>query len=231
MMQSRQAEMGELLAMIAHQWRQPLSSISTISASIKINNEIGQHSPEALDRDLSKIDELTHYLSQTINDFKDYFKPTKIKTTTTLEKVIKEATSLIDPYLQQHNIELDITIVKDTPLSIYKNELTQVIVNILKNGIDVLIEKSIVPAKIAVSIDQNDSFSVISITDNVGGIDEDIITKIFDPYFSTKSKNGTGLGLYMSKTIIQEHMQGQLQVSNSHNGAQFNISLPLKPTL
>ena len=220
--QSRLAQMGEMLSMIAHQWRQPLSAISASAAVLYI-----KASRDKLDKDTAielsnKITDFSKHLSSTIDDFRDFFKSNKSKTKTNFEKIVKSVLDIVNISLEQKDIKLNINIVSLCDLETYENEVKQVILNLVKNAEDALIENSIQNAQIDIDINNN----VLSIRDNAGGIPSDIMDKIFDPYFSTKTKkDGTGLGLYMSKTIIQEHCDGNLEVQNDEKGAKFTITL------
>ena len=220
--QSRQAQMGEMIAMIAHQWRQPLNIIGT--ASSIINNRVNRGKLDAkLSLELtSKIAENIEYLSTTINDFRDFFRPEKEMQITNFHTILEKALSLVESSLTSHQIKLSVKNRSITEFTTYENELVQVILNLLKNAEDVLTYKKIKEPTLTIEI--NDFF--ITISDNGGGIDEDVIEEIFDPYFSTKiEKEGTGLGLYMSKVIVEEHCNGVLDVKNGKDGAIFRITL------
>jgi len=220
--QSRLAQMGEMIAMIAHQWRQPLTAISSTSHSIYIKASLDKLNNDDAIRLAKQISEYTHHLSGTIDDFRNFFKSNKDKRKTTYNELIKGALDIIETSIKNKNIilqkDLQSTVVFDT----YPNELKQVVLNIIKNAEDALLEYQ--PANPTITITTDGE--TLSIGDNGGGIPEDVIDKIFDPYFSTKlTKNGTGLGLYMSKMIIEDHCKGKLTVSNNENGAVFTIKL------
>ena len=221
--QSRHAQMGEMISMIAHQWRQPLNIIST--ASSIINHKIQKDNlSKVLVNDLTlKISKNIEYLSDTIDDFRNFFKLDKKMIVSDFNIVIEKSLVLIKSSIEEKKIELDVEIKSIEKFNSYENELIQVVLNILKNSEDVLIEKKIQNPKISICINNR----VLSILDNGGGIQQDYIDKIFDPYFSTKKeKEGTGLGLYMSKIIIDDHCCGKLEIQNTQEGAKFIISLP-----
>jgi len=220
---TRQAQMGEMISMIAHQWRQPLNALGAAIGFLDIKLSSEQNKSDAIENVLTKMNNYLQHMSQTIDDFRDFFKPQKEKKSTNFEIIFTKAYTLVEATLKSTNIELNTTIEDPQNLQTYENELIQVIINILKNAADVLVEKKITNPTIFVEIKSN----TISIEDNAGGIPDEIMTKIFEPYFSTKSKNGTGLGLYMSRTIIQQHCDGEIAVENTKNGAKFTISLPL----
>ena len=222
--QSRQAQMGEMLAMIAHQWRQPLNAISAAVSVINLKVKNGQYNYEMSKDISSKIERYIQHLSSTIDDFRDFFKPQKEMRLTNFEVIFSKAYTLIESDLHNKKIEIDLKSSSIEDFTSYENELVQVILNILKNAEDVLNERAIKNPLICINI-QN---YMISIEDNAGGIEKENLEKVFDPYFSTKKKNGTGLGLYMSKVIIEEHCYGNIDVNNGEKGAKFTIKLPQK---
>ncbi|WP_294963883.1 HAMP domain-containing sensor histidine kinase [Sulfurimonas sp.] len=225
--QSRFAQMGEIISMIAHQWRQPLNIISITTASIQFDILLDKIEKDKIIDSMNSIANKTQHLSDTIDDFRNFFKPTKEMTVTTFSDEINSALNIIGKSITIKNVK----IIKDlkciSEFSVYANELKHVIINIIKNSEDVLIEKKIKDPYIKISSYKQDNNGVLQISDNGGGILKDNIEKIFDPYFSTKSKkSGTGLGLYMSKIIIEEHCSGRLEVSQNSDGAVFKIFLP-----
>lgn len=216
--QSRMAQMGEMISMIAHQWRQPLTSISAITLTLSLNDYKKEYIQEKLDLIL----QLVQHLSSTIDDFRNFYQPNKEAVHTTTDLVVKNTLSLIQCTLT--NIDVETINDNDTKeqIEVYENELSQVLLNILNNAYDNFIEKKIENPQIQVTTTSNS----IYICDNGGGIDQNIIEKIFDPYFSTKNKlNGTGLGLYMSKTIVEVHHNGKLSAVNKDDGVCFIIQL------
>jgi signal transduction histidine kinase len=224
--QSRLAQMGEMIAMIAHQWRQPLAAISSASLVLRMKAEKGDLNKEHIIKKTEDILDYSQHLSSTIDDFRDFFKPTKEKVRTNFISLVESALNIIGTSLDNHGI----TIIRDfnstSTFSSYSNELKQVILNLIKNAEDIMLENEVDNPTIEISIYNDMDSIVLEIKDNGGGIPEDIFDLIFDPYFSTKdNQNGTGLGLYMSKTIIEEHCKGQLSVKNSDKGAVFKIVL------
>ncbi len=234
--QSKMAIMGEMIANIAHQWKQPLSTIRASNALLKLNRQYGDFD-EKVDESIEVIDYSVENLAHTIDDFRNFFKPSKVinyfKISNSLEKVFK----LINAQLINSNIQL-IKDIKEIDLYGYENELLQVIINILKNAYDEL--KSLDKPKklIFIKTYKDEKYLYLEIKDNAGGIPENIKTKIFDSYFTTKDDDkGTGIGLYMSKKIIEDSMCGRIQARNenyeyenqSHKGAVFKISIPLEP--
>ena len=228
--QSRLAQMGEMLSMIAHQWRQPLTAISAttnnLQLKILLNEEIDNYT---LKEELELITNYSQHLSLTIDDFRNFFKPDKVKMSCKIEDIIEKSINIIKTSFESKNINLITNYNFNSEIFSYANEIQQVILIILKNAEDILMEKNIENKLIEINTFKENDFAIIQIEDNGGGIAMEIINKIFDPYFSTKkSKEGTGLGLYMSKIIIDEHCLGNLSAKNSANGATFEIKLPIK---
>jgi len=224
--QSRLAQMGEMISMIAHQWRQPLSAISSASGVINIKARRDRLN-NTIAIDLSnKISEYSQHLSSTINDFREFFKTNKEKKRVNFEEIISCVLNIIEEPILTHNIQLIKKFESQATLETYPNELKQVILNLIKNAEDVLLDKKIEKPFIKIHTYENDEKAFLEISDNGGGINDTIIHKIFDPYFSTKTqKDGTGLGLYMSKTIVEEHCGGELIAKNNENGVVFSIIL------
>jgi len=227
--QSRNAAMGEMIAMIAHQWRQPLMSISTIASTIKVELALDKLEVDNLESKADNVLKLTNHLTQTINDFSNFFKEEDSDILISITDSFDASLEIINDLLDNHNISVKKQFLSHRKLTIPNRELQQVFINILKNAHDALIEKVEKDREIIVTIFEDNDMLVITFEDNAGGIDQEVLPKIFDPYFSTKDeKNGTGLGLYMSKTIIDNHMKGSLTCRNGSDGALFEIKLPLK---
>ena len=234
--QSRLAQMGEMISMIAHQWRQPLGAISTVTASIKLKQNLKKfdlETPEGrkaqeefLTTAIGKIENYIQFLTNTIDDFRNFFRPDQQHEKCSLTSIIEKSLKIIGKSLDVHKITLHVNNTSEHELMTYETQVTQVLINILKNAQDAILEKKLEHGTIWLNAyEQNDLF-ILEVEDNAGGILESVIAKVFDPYFSTKTeKNGTGLGLYMSKTIIEEHCHGSLQVCNTDNGAKFIIKI------
>jgi signal transduction histidine kinase len=220
--QSKLAQMGEMLSMIAHQWRPPLSAISATSGTISLKARMNRLDKDVAMELANSITEYAQHLSSTIDDFRNFFKDDKKKQSITLEEIVIGALNIVESSISSSNIKIVLDINSHAEVATYRNEVMQVVLNIIKNAEEILVEKNIQNPKIDIKVK---GFTLI-ISDNAGGIPEDIIDKIFDPYFSTKTKkDGTGLGLYMSKTIIEEHCGGKLSVCNSKEGAVFTVDL------
>ncbi len=225
--QSKMAEMGDMISMIAHQWRQPLNQLSYIFMNIEGAYEYKELTPEYLDEKLSEGTRLLEFMSQTIDDFRNYFRPDKARSETTLSEVLAQTLPLIENTFEVDGIALHVSYGSHTSVTLFRNELMQVLLNLLKNAKDVLIERDIsVPIVRAATFEEAEE-CIIEVCDNAGGISDVTIGKIFDPYFSTKSASkGTGLGLYMSKTIVEGHLGGRIEARNDGEGACFTIRVP-----
>ncbi len=232
LVQSRLAQMGEMIAMIAHQWRQPLAAISATSMDLQVKSQLKHYDlakeddaikyEEYVNKSILKIDSFVHNLTGTIDDFRNFYKPNKQSTIIKLEDVVLKSLDIIKASLENDKINIILESNSGIDLEIYSNEVMQVVLNLLKNAQDNFNEKDIEKPYIKIIIQDKS----ISVCDNGGGIPENIIENIFDPYFSTKDeKNGTGLGLYMSKIIIEDHHNGRLSVNNLDNGVCFTIEL------
>lgn len=226
--QSRYAAMGEMIGNIAHQWRQPLNILSLILVNLKDHYETKELTHEKLESLTDKADELIQKMSTTIDDFRTFFEPNKEKKSFFLADAVQEAYNLVNIVFAQKNIEVSIDI--DPSLSIvgYKNEFSQVLLNLLTNSRDAFESNHILMRRIRVYAYSCSDGICLEISDNAGGIPEEVLPRIFDPYFSTKEEGkGTGIGLYMSKTIIETHHHGSLTAANTEEGALFSIILPL----
>ena len=224
--QSRFAQMGEMISMIAHQWRQPLNFIGTTTAAIQFDVFFDKLDKDELLKHTDNIAKQSQYLSDTIDDFRNFFRNETGVETVSYNNLIASVLSIIGESIESKGIEIKQDLRCDCEFTTYSNELKHVIINIIKNAEDILLENKIEKPYIHIKTYEKSKKRILSIGDNGGGISNDIMMKIFDPYFSTKSKkNGTGLGLYMSKIIVEEHCDGLLQVSNSDDGAVFEIIL------
>lgn len=226
--QSRLAAMGEMIDSIAHQWRQPLNGLGLIVQGLRhISNETGNIDLKLLREIECEIMNKIQYMSQTIEDFSTFFRISKEKRKFNIIEGIEEALRLIQLQLTKENIKVNIYVQEDLNLFIYglANEFRQVIINLVHNAMMAIVNNGNEKGRIVINIDNFDNMIRISISDNGGGIKEEIIQKIFDPYFTTR-ENGSGIGLYMSKIIIENYMDGILNVINHNKGAQFYIVLP-----
>lgn len=226
--QSRLAQMGEMLSMIAHQWRQPLASIAATTGSMTLHmQQLEGCNENYLENNIGKINTYVQYLSTTITDFRNFFKPDKAKSMTSLHEIVNHSMQIIGSLLESEGIKTEMFLESKTEFNSYPNELQQVVINLLKNAKDVLREKKTNSPGILIKTMTLDNEVQLSISDNAGGVPEESFSYIFDPYFTTKEKSdGTGLGLYMSKLIVEEHCSGRLEVQNLDEGACFTLALP-----
>ncbi len=228
--QSRFAQMGELIAMIAHQWRQPLNNLSLLNQLLVLKYEQKRLKEENVAQFKNESKKLIEFMSTTIDDFRNFFKPEAQKSEFVLNETVENIFQMIEEIYRREKITLYFSAQKEYRLTGYKNALSQAILNILNNARDALIEKEASDRKIWIEITAEEEEIVLTIQDNGGGIPHEIISRIFDPYFSTKAeKNGTGLGLYMSRIIIEEQLRGSIDVTNSEKGARFTITLSIQP--
>ena len=224
--QSRQAAMGDMIAIIAHQWRQPISTISMASNNIHLDIALNNLNKNEIQRALIEIDEQTRYLSKTIDDFRNFFKPNKEKITKEIAIIINEVLNIIGKSLSNNNISLLLDIGFNEKITTYTSELIQVLLNIINNARDVIRDREIKNGTITISVKSNNKDIYIYVCDNANGVPNELIGKIFEPYFTTKNKTGTGLGLYISKVIIEKHLKGTIKLENRDKGACFIILLP-----
>jgi signal transduction histidine kinase len=225
--QSRLAAMGEMISMIAHQWRQPLNALGVIIQNLHFTYNNNLLDDEVMEHSMQRSVVLTQKMSSTIDDFRDFFKPNKIKENFLLDEVVNQTCSLIEDSLRNNDIVINKNEVNNINIYGFKNELSQVVLNILNNAKDALLDNEINNPKISISVKKIENFAQIVISDNAGGISEEYASKVFEPYFSTKEeKNGTGLGLYMSKIIIEQNMKGKLSFKNNSCGVSFYIRIP-----
>ena len=228
--QSKFTTIGQTIQNIAHQWRQPLNHIGANLSKLEMLNET-KYNLNEIQTIIENSNTSLEYMSNTINDFINYFSTNNVQKVFKVSEVIYESTRILRPQLQNSSIVLNLDI-KDEFIEIYgyKNELIQVMLMILNNAKDAITlknEKETVHGKIDIKLNTTKECVTISIKDNGEGIDENILSRIFEPYFTTKFKlQGTGIGLYMCKIIIEKDMNGLIDVTNSKNGATFNISLP-----
>ena len=234
--QSKMASMGEMIGNIAHQWRQPLSVISTCASGIKFEKEFNQISDERLYESLDLIVENTQYLSKTIDDFRNFFKADKVIEDFCVNDSILRVLKLLKSSIQNHNIQIETHLNGNLIINGYPNEFLQVLVNVINNAKDALMTQPVNTRFMNIKTFIKNKRCVIEINDNGGGVDESIVSKIFDPYFTTKHKSqGTGIGLYMSHQIVVEHMKGSIYAKNidfvkdknNYKGCSLIIVLPI----
>ena len=222
--QNRLAAMGEMINNIAHQWRQPLNVLALLVQQIQLFYDSGALSKEELDDCVSKSMSSIDHMSQTIDDFRNFFKPDKKQVLFKIGDVVAKTVALVETSFESQGIRIDCHAGANPALKGFPNEYSQVLLNILSNARDALQEKRRGGATIVIAIGMEEGRAVVTISDNAGGIPEEFMDRIFEPYFTTKGPDkGTGVGLFMSKTIIEKNMNGRLTVRNTENGAEFRI--------
>ncbi len=222
--QSRQASMGEMIGNIAHQWRQPLAAVAAIIQNYEDAYEEGTLDMDYIDKHTDLIMDILTQMSRTIDDFRYFFRPNKMKSNFNVKSVVLKTLKFLESSFKFNNINLTLDMAEDCELEGFPNEYSQVILVILTNSKDALLEREIKDKKIEISLGKYDNKTVLKIFDNAGGIKNDVLPKIFDPYFTTKEQGkGTGVGLYMSKTIVEKNMSGKLTCKNIAEGAEFKV--------
>ena len=227
--QSRLASMGEMIGNIAHQWRQPLNIMALVMQDLYISDQLGNLTSKKIEDSYEKSNNLLQYMSQTIDDFRNFFKQGDADQEFSIKEALDSVYSLINTNLSYHHIECSIDVQKDNIVKGGQNEFKQVLINIINNAQEAIESNNSKTKKIDILITQEDNQAIIRISDDGGGMKNNVIDKIFDPYFTTKNQTqGTGLGLYMSKQIIENSMCGSLTTQNTEKGAEFAISLSIK---
>ena len=226
LVQSKQAAMGEMIGNIAHQWRQPLNDVGLFVQNLQDEFEFEELTAESLNKAVEKtMDKLT-YMSQTIDDFRNFFRSDKEKTNFSLSDNIRKTLLLTEASFKSNSIDIELNLSENIMFTGYPNEFSQALLNILNNAKDVLIASKTKNPHVHINLSKSDKTTILTISNNGDNIHEDIIDKIFEPYFTTKTKStGTGLGLYISKTIIERNMSGKLGVRNIKNYTEFKIEL------
>jgi len=230
------ALLGEMFENIIHQFKQPLNAITTETTGLKFQSEMGMLDDEELNKALDNITERAKFLAETIDDFRDFLQEDKQKTIFKILQNIHRIESIVQPILKAKGIRIYKSFDdEDVECNGYDREFSQVIINIINNAKDILLEKDLEEKIIKIEVTNTKDEIKVSIYDNAGGIPKDIIDKIFNNHFTTKQDNGgTGIGLYMSKTIIEDHFKGKLLAKNdkfnlnekSYYGACFTIVIP-----
>jgi signal transduction histidine kinase len=228
-LQSKQAVMGEMISMIAHQWRQPLSTVTLNISNLQVKKLLGEKiSEEELDSAFENISDTIVYLSETIDDFQTYFRPDKELHSVDINELVQKAIGFVEPRLKKTTIEIRFFSQQRIVVNTYQNELIQVFLNIINNAVDELIERNIKHPQVTINVFNREKEIAINIADNAGGISQENIDSIFEPYFSTKGKNGTGLGLYMSQMIMQKQFHTEIDVKSTSYGSIFTVVVPKK---
>ncbi len=224
--QGRLAAMGEMINNIAHQWRQPLNNVGLIIQNLQFSYDDGTITHNEFDREIAKAMEVIMHMSRTIDDFRNFFREDKQKGGFLVSTAVHHALDFISATLSSHDIQVELDDDKEVSAIGYQNEYAQVLLNILSNARGACIERCVTAPRILIRITSENGHSVVYIRDNCGGIADEIMPKIFDPYFTTRAPDkGTGIGLYMSKVIIEQNMEGHLTARNTEDGAEFRIEV------
>lgn len=218
--------LGEMISNIAHQWRQPLSELSAIMMTLKFKHNLGKLDTNAMRDKSQDAENLLEYMSKTIDDFREFFMPSREKKIFFAKEAVDAVMSIIGTSAKEKKISLHVNIPKDEKMYGHKNEFEQALLNVITNAKNILVSKKIINPKIDINLISDEIYTYLSISDNAGGVEAKPIDKIFQPYFTTREDSGgTGIGLYMSKLIIEKNMGGILMVENNKNGAIFTIRL------
>ncbi len=224
--QSRMAAMGEMLGNIAHQWRQPLNALGVKVQELGFSFKNGELSKELLDANIAMAMKILQHLSQTITVFQNFTVPDKEKSLFRVEQVVADTVQIIDESLKKYGITLDVSSSGDPQTYGYPSEYRQVLMNLILNAKDAFLERRTANPRITVHSWTENGRSVLTVSDNGGGIKVAIADKIFDPFFTTKDLGkGTGVGLYLSKTIIEKNMGGRITVRNIDGGSEFRVEV------
>ena len=220
--QSKLASMGEMINNIAHQWRQPLTHLGFINMNLQLCLEEKPIDEKYINEKIEESNTQLDFMSKTIDNFRDFYKPNKQKKLFFISEAIKKAIEIMNPIFKESKINLELNIIDDKQINAYENEYSQVVLNLLTNAKDALISRNIKEPLISITLKSDNLRTTTTISDNAGGIESNYIEQIFEPYFTTKEK-GSGIGLYMSKIIIENHFKGKLKVLNNKFGASFLI--------
>ena len=224
--QAKLASMGEMIGNIAHQWRQPLNNVGLIIQDLKNARHFGDLDEEYLNESVDKAMVIIQGMSVTIDDFRYFFAPQIEPQKFSIAESVIKAISFVDASFKNNGIDIQLDIQEDITFEGFPNEYSQVLLNLLNNAKDVLIERAVKNPKVTIRLFRQDNRALLTIRDNGGGIPADIMDKIFEPYFSTKQTDkGTGIGLYMSKMIIENKGNGKLTAENTEDGAEFRIEI------
>jgi len=221
---AKQSSMGEMINSIAHQWRQPLSELSTILVNLDLRYSLGKLDKELMEKKVQKSEKILEFMSSTIEDFREFFKLDKKRVRFNLKEVCLDTLNIVNMTLQNNNIELSLDIKDDVFIYGYKNEFSQVLLNLIVNSKDACITNKIENPSIKIDVQQSKDKIEIFVKDNGGGIEDKVLQNIFDLYFTTK-ETGSGIGLYISKVIIENHFKGKMEVQNINKGVEFKITI------
>lgn len=226
--QGRLAAMGEMVHNIAHQWRQPLNVLALVLANIRDELDSGENNQAALDKLFLDAKKVIAKMSSTIDDFRDFFKPNREKSVFDVKAAVQDALRIVEVSFRQQRIDFTLEGPEGVLTFGYPNEFSQVLLNVLNNARDAIAGDASRKGEIHIIVKREEGWAVVCIADNGGGISAAVLPKIFDPYFTTKDK-GSGIGLYMTRIIIEDHMNGRIEAANRGAGVEFTIRCPLTP--
>ena len=224
--QGRQAAMGEMVGNIAHQWRQPLNALGLVFANLRDSVRFGEFDQAVMDKAGADAQRLIQKMSSTINDFRSFFLPDREKVAFSALAQVRETLGLVDASFLHAGITLEVESVSELALFGFPNEFSQVLLNLLSNSRQAIQDSKVAQGLVTIRLCESDGQGCISVRDNGGGIAQAALDRLFEPYFSTK-KGGTGIGLYMSRQIIEGNLGGRLEARNVAGGAEFLLTLPL----
>lgn len=228
--QSRQAKIGEMVGNITHQWKQPLNTINLILANLLDSYRYGDLDEKRLEKSVNKVENIVDKMSETITDFSEFLKPNKKKEYFDVRDCIKSALSLMEESINLHKINIDISCERSEKAFGYQNDTTHVIFNLLNNARDAIVSSCPDERIIRIDISSHDSMLKVSVMNRGAYIPADVMARVFEPYFTTKEKSGgTGLGLYISKQIMEDRMNGNINLKNTPGGVISEIFIPIKP--
>ncbi len=227
--QSRLAAMGEMVHNIAHQWRQPLNTLGLITQNLRYDFRDGLLTNELMDETAAKAMQVIQGMSRTIDDFRNFFRPDKLTFDFDIAEAVEQSLDIIAPALDNHNIKVETAFAGGLLAHGHPSQFAQVVLNLLANAKEAILQHGVTAGQITIRLAARDGWGVLDIEDNGGGIPGDIMGKIFDPYFTSKEQ-GSGIGLYMSKTIIERNMDGHIEAANIPAGARLTVRLPLADT-
>jgi signal transduction histidine kinase len=224
--QSRLAAMGEMVHNIAHQWRQPLNSLGLIVSNMQDDFRFDTMTAESMERDVEQVRRLLERMSTTIDDFREFFRPDREETQFDVADAAKQAIFVIEATLKNNHIDLAVDTPPGLTVTGFHGQYAQAVLNLLVNAKEAIMEKKVGNGQIRLRLEERDGTAVLSVDDNGGGIPQAVLPRLFEPYFTTKEQ-GSGIGLYMVKMIIERNMHGTVAAANIENGASFSLRVPL----